>query len=103
MKKEEKVSKIGIIELDLVVLYEVITGFFEAIIGFGLLILDRQIIIFYGTLRANGELSEHHELYQTVLSLTDRVVPFILTHHQIIGLFLLATAVVKMTSGFGLL
>ena len=101
MKKlTEKEHKENVFERDLVAIYEIVTGFFEGVIGLGLLILIGEIVNFYVVLQLNGVLSEHHEV---LFNFTQKIVPYIIKNHLVIGTFLVATALVKIVSGIGIL
>lgn len=84
----------------LVPIYEIITGLFESTIGIGLMLYEQKMFRLYIELRYSGFFGSYHDL---VISLTEKFIPYILSHRLFVGVFLVLIGIIKIISAFGLI
>ncbi len=83
----------------IIVLYELISGILELVLGFGILIFGRQIIQIYHAFKAQELLEDPHDL---LIRVTQKFVPFFLQHRIYVITFLLLLGVTKIAGALGL-
>lgn len=84
----------------IIIIYELLLGLFESVIGAGLFFFGKDLLNFYNQLAVTELLEDPHDLF---VNLTEGLIPKLFEHHIYIAILLLAFGVVKITSGMGLL
>jgi uncharacterized membrane protein (DUF2068 family) len=82
-----------------IIVYELITGVFEGLLGVGLLIFGEQLMGLYQELLSQGWLDGDHEVMNLFFNY---VISLLLFHSVYIGLYLTIFAAVKLLSAYGL-
>lgn len=82
-----------------IIIYKFILGFFELLLGLGILFGGKQILDLYENFKSQEILEDPHDLLITVV---EKLVPFILHHQTFIIFALVALGIVKMIGSVGL-
>lgn len=82
-----------------IIVYKFVLGFFELILGLGILFGGKQILDLYENFKSQEILEDPRDLFITVI---EKLLPIILHHQTFIILALIALGVVKMIGSIGL-
>lgn len=83
----------------IIVLYKLIAGILELILGLGILIFGRQIAHIYSTFKTQELLEDPHDL---LIRVTQTFVPIFLQHRIYVITFLLILGITKIAGAIGL-
>lgn len=83
-----------------IIAYKLISGFLEIVLGFALILFGKQVYEIYVNYKIKELLEDPHDL---VVSVLQKIVPYILEHQGYIVLILFLLGIVKMAGAIGLL
>ncbi len=82
-----------------IIIYKLVTGAIELLIGISIFFLGNNIVAFYQHFKTREILEDPHDL---VVNLTERILPYFLTHRGYVILILVALGIVKIVGAIGL-
>ena len=88
------------ITFNVVIFYELLTGFVEFVIGAGLMVLGEELQDLYFNFRDAGLLDNPHNV---MIGMVQKYAPYLLDHHFFIGFYLAAVGILKLISAGGLM
>lgn len=97
-KTRKRLTRLNIPKV--VIIYELVTGFFETISGLSLVLFGHKLLNLYVSLN-NAELLESS--HGSIAYLAEKLIPNLFEHRIYIALTLMAIGITKIISGIGIL
>ncbi len=82
-----------------IILYKFILGFIELFLGLGTIFFGKKIFTLYQTFKSQELLEDPHDV---LVSITEKILPYILAHRTYIVVFLIILGLVKIIGAIGL-